>query len=68
MKGRDGFVHACNAQAAVDADAQIIVANRINEATAEIVAAHPGRFGAFAVVPHDDPVPASPMSPACLTC
>ena len=30
-------------------------ARRINEAMAEIVAAHPGRFGAFAVIPHDDP-------------
>ena len=29
MKGRDGFVQAYNAQAAVDADAQIIVAHRL---------------------------------------
>ena len=29
MKGRDGFIQACNAQAAVDADAQIIVAHRL---------------------------------------
>ena len=29
-------------------------ARRINEAMAEIVAAHPGRFGAFAVLPYDD--------------
>ena len=30
-------------------------ARRINEQMAEIVASHPGRFGAFAVIPHDDP-------------
>ena len=29
MKGRDGFIQAYNAQAAVDADAQIIVAHRL---------------------------------------
>ena len=29
-------------------------ARRINETMAEIVAAHPGRFGAFAVLPYDD--------------
>lgn len=29
-------------------------ARRINEALAEIVANHPGRFGAFGVIPHDD--------------
>jgi hypothetical protein len=29
MKGRDGFVQAYNAQAAVDVDAQIIVAHRL---------------------------------------
>ncbi len=29
-------------------------ARRINEAMAEIVAAHPGRFGALAVLPYDD--------------
>jgi hypothetical protein len=29
MKGRDGFIQACNAQAAVDAKAQIIVAHRM---------------------------------------
>ena len=29
-------------------------ARRINEALAEIVSDHPGRFGAFAVIPHDD--------------
>ncbi len=29
-------------------------ARRINEALAEIVSRHPGRFGAYAVVPHDD--------------
>ena len=29
MKGRDGFVQAYNAQAAVDAEAQIIVAHRL---------------------------------------
>ena len=29
-------------------------ARRINEAMAGIVAAHPGRFGAFAVLPYDD--------------
>ena len=29
-------------------------ARRINETLAEIVAAHPGRFGAFAVLPYDD--------------
>jgi transposase len=30
MKGRDGFIQAYNAQAAVDADAQIIVAHRLS--------------------------------------
>ena len=29
-------------------------ARRINETMAEIVSAHPGRFGAFAVLPYDD--------------
>ena len=29
MKGRDGFIQAYNAQAAVDANAQIIVAHRL---------------------------------------
>lgn len=29
-------------------------ARRINEAMAEVVAKHPGRFGAFGVIPHDD--------------
>lgn len=29
-------------------------ARRINEALAEVVAKHPRRFGAFAVIPHDD--------------
>lgn len=30
-------------------------ARKVNEAMAGIVASHPGRFGAFGVIPHDDP-------------
>lgn len=30
-------------------------ARKVNEAMAAIVASHPGRFGAFGVIPHDDP-------------
>ena len=35
MKGRDGFIQADNAQAAVDADAQLIVAHRLSNNMAD---------------------------------
>jgi hypothetical protein len=37
MKGRDGFVQAYNAQAAVDATAQVIVAHHLTNSAADQV-------------------------------